>query len=68
MLDQKQINDIVTIGFQNGLQAGKEVEKHRILAAINELHTHNEHGAIVYLEELQEYLEVLDNEPESDLS
>jgi hypothetical protein len=67
MLDNQE-NRILKIGFESGLIAGRQAENNRIFSAISNLHLHNEHGAIVYLDDLTELLRDFEDEPEGDLS
>lgn len=52
----KPVEDIATISFKAGLEVGREVAKKEILDAIELLHIHAEHGAIVQLDDLEEAL------------
>lgn len=58
---------VFTSAFEAGMRLGEEMAKIQIMRSAKDLHVHNEHGAIVYLEELQEFLGVEDDEPEHDL-
>lgn len=61
------IEDIMVIGFQQGLKAGIMIGQKRVLDACEELHIHNEHGAIVYLEELNDHLGLDHDHEETEL-
>lgn len=64
---KNQINSSVVAGFNAGLEVGAAMEKGRILGLMQDIHIHNEHGAIVYLEELHDLLEVDSDQDEADL-
>lgn len=56
----KSVEDISVISFKAGLEAGREIARKEIFDALEMLHMHHEHGAIVQLDDLEEVLN--DNE------
>jgi hypothetical protein len=55
-MQSKSIEEISAISYKSGLEAGREIGRKEILDALEMLHIHHEHGAIVQLDDVEEYL------------
>ncbi len=67
-MKMNDITDVMTIGFKAGLEAGIQVGQSRVFKALDEIHIHNEHGAMVYLDDLMDFLgEPIADTDETDL-